>query len=59
MMEKISISQCMAEILCSDWFYNGNLSKEWNKMALEYRKNIVDGLKEYLISCVGKDMVIK
>ena len=54
-MDKISVSQCMAEILCSKY----EVCKDWNKTPLKHREYVIDNLKEYLISCVGEDMVIE
>ena len=54
---KIFVSQCMAEILCSSCYDTDKFSEEWNKIPDEYRNEIVDNLKEYLVSCVGKNMV--
>ena len=56
---KISVSQCMAEILCSPCYDSHEFSEAWNKIPEEYRNEIVDNLKEYLVSCVGKNMVDK
>jgi len=56
---KISVSQCMAEILCSPCCDTDEFTEEWNKIPLEYRNEIVNNLKEYLISCVGKDYFIE
>ena len=59
-MNKISVGQCIAEIFCRDDLKSSELSeatRNWNMIPILDRKEIISGLKEYLISCVGKDMV--
>lgn len=56
---KVSVSQCMVEILCSNCYDSLKFTEAWNEIPLEYRNKIVDNLKEYLISCIGNNMIEK
>ena len=65
--KKISVSQCMAELLCSELSFWDEDSKDnylylliqdsWNKLSSEARGRIIDNLREYLTDCVGSDSI--
>lgn len=64
MEKKISIGQCMAELLCIQLpAYSGDehlysaFGDAFNKLTLQSRELIVENLREYLSSCVGSDNV--
>ena len=56
-MKKISVSQCLAEILCQNDDIPQKdiliLTDTWNGLDIETREIIVDGLRSYLVDCVG------
>lgn len=62
--KKISVSQCMAELLCSQLpAYSGDeylylsFVDAFNKLTLQSRELITENLREYLSSCIGNDNV--
>ena len=65
MSKKVSVGQCMAEILCNDTIPNlmgddiiySAMGKHWNKLSFGFRTELMDGLKTYLIEQLGEDMV--
>lgn len=64
MPKKISVSQCMAELLCSQLpAYSGDehlyltFADAFNKLTSQSRDLIIENLREYLSSCIGSDNV--
>lgn len=58
-MEKLSISQCMAEVFCcnqidneKDRYIYDNMSKMWNELSEKSRTDITNNLRTYLQSCI-------
>ena len=60
-MKKISVGQIMANLLCINEINNKEyniFSDAWNKIHIDDRDIIIEGITEYLIDQVGKELVI-
>ena len=65
MSKKISVGQCMAEILCAgsiptsqeDEALYERFGEIWNALSFGFRGELLDGLKAYLIEQLGENRV--
>jgi len=66
-MGKVSVSQCIAEILCNDHVLSSEskldriayrrIQEDWNRLSRQARDLITDGLQQYLDSVLGEELV--